>query len=250
MNLKYLTDTELLKELEKCVQHERQFSIKVLHHLKEVDRRRLYSDQGCKSLYDYVTSKLGYSAGAAYRRVQAARMLAEIPEIAEKIQGGLLTLTHITDAASFFRENNIHKKEEKKEILTQVQGLSKRDTSIKLHEFAKKPFVRMIPVALSEATIQKVEAWRGLRPAIHTPDELIGDALDIAITKTERSRHNTSLKRLIYQRDEKKCTICGSTHDLQYDHIQPKALGGNDEIENLRLLCFACNQRARIRAGL
>jgi hypothetical protein len=250
MNLKHLTDTELLKELEKCVQQERHLSIKVLHHLKEVDRRRLYSDQGCKSLYDYVTSKLGYSAGAAYRRVQAARMLAEIPEIEEKIQGGLLTLTHITDAASFFRENQIHRTTEKKEILTQVQGLNKRDTSIKLHEYAKKPFVRMIPVALSEATIQKVETWRGLRPAIHTADQLIGDALDIAITKTERSRHNTGVRKLIYQRDEKKCTICGSTHDLQYDHIQPKALGGGDTVENLRLLCFSCNQRARIRAGL
>lgn len=250
MNLKYLTDTELLKELEKCVQQERQFSIRVLHHLKEVDRRRLYSDQGCKSLFDYVTSKLGYSAGAAYRRVQAARMLAEIPEIEAKIQGGLLNLTHITDAASFFRENKIHRREEKKEILTQVEGLNKRDTSIKLHEYAKKPFVRMIPVALSEATLHKVETWRGLRPAIHTPDELIGDALDIAITRTERTRNAGSLKKLVYQRDEKKCTLCGSTHNLQYDHIQPKALGGSDTVENLRLLCFACNQRARIRAGL
>lgn len=250
MNLKYLTDTELLKELERCVQQERQLSIKVLHHMREVDRRRLYSDQGCKSLFDYATSKLGYSAGAAYRRVQAARMLAEIPEIEEKIQGGLLNLTHITDAASFFRENKIHKKEEKKEILTQVQGLNKRDTSIKLHEYAKKPYIRMIPVALSEATIQKVETWRGLRPAVHTPDELIGDALDIAIIKTERTRNAGILKKQVYQRDEKKCTICGSTHNLQYDHIQPKALGGGDAVENLRLLCFSCNQRARIRAGL
>lgn len=218
--------------------------------MREVDRRRLYSDQGCKSLFDYATSKLGYSAGAAYRRVQAARMLGEIPEIEEKIQEGLLNLTHITDAASFFRENKIHKKEEKKEILTQVQGLNKRETNIKLHEYAKKPYVRMIPVALSEATITKVELWRGLRPAIHTPDELIGDALDIAITKTERSRNAGSLKKQVYQRDEKKCTICGSTHNLQYDHRQPKALGGENVVENLRLLCFACNQRARIRAGL
>jgi len=251
MNLRHLTDIQILKEIKILVQDERRLSVKILHHMREIDRRRLYSDIGYQSLFDYAVKQLGYSASAAYRSIQAARMLNEIPEIEEKINQGQLNLTHISDAAGFFRENNIKDKTYKKEVLGKIETLSKKETSVKLHELAGKVAKRMIPVPLSEETIQKVEKWRGLRPAKQSPDELIFGALEVAITHAEKVRFNDSkMKHLIYQRDEKKCTICGSTHNLQYDHIQPKALGGGDAVENLRLLCFSCNQRARIRAGL
>jgi 5-methylcytosine-specific restriction endonuclease McrA len=35
--------------------------------------------------------------------------------------------------------------------------------------------------------------------------------------------------------------------NLQKDHIKPPPLGGETNEENLRLLCFHCNQRAAIR---
>lgn len=50
------------------------------------------------------------------------------------------------------------------------------------------------------------------------------------------------VRRAVYLRDGGRCVNCGSTFDLQYDHILPVALGGATTAENLQLLCSACNR--------
>lgn len=40
----------------------------------------------------------------------------------------------------------------------------------------------------------------------------------------------------------KKCLICGTGKNLTIDHIKPVSLGGKNNIENLQVLCSACNQ--------
>ncbi|BDG01971.1 HNH endonuclease [Anaeromyxobacter oryzae] len=56
------------------------------------------------------------------------------------------------------------------------------------------------------------------------------------------------VKRAVWVRDGGCCRwalenggVCGSRHRLQYDHIQPKALGGKSTIDNVRLLCARHN---------
>jgi len=39
------------------------------------------------------------------------------------------------------------------------------------------------------------------------------------------------------------CQLCGSTHDLQIDHVFPKSKGGSDHLGNLQVLCASCNVR-------
>jgi hypothetical protein len=50
------------------------------------------------------------------------------------------------------------------------------------------------------------------------------------------------LRRAVFERDGGKCTECGSTFDLQYDHVIPVALGGATTADNLELLCADCNR--------
>ena len=59
----------------------------------------------------------------------------------------------------------------------------------------------------------------------------------------------------VYARDGGRCTFvspggrrCGSTHDLQIDHIVPFARGGDDSPSNLRLLCGRHNRLEAERA--
>lgn len=50
------------------------------------------------------------------------------------------------------------------------------------------------------------------------------------------------LKQYIWTRDEGRCRNCGSTTELQYDHIIPLAMGGSNNAENLQILCGPCNR--------
>ena len=64
------------------------------------------------------------------------------------------------------------------------------------------------------------------------------------------TRHVPAITRdAVFQRDGGRCTFagpggtrCGSTWDLEIDHIRPFALGGGHTLKNLRLLCSAHNR--------
>ncbi|MBS2015202.1 MAG: HNH endonuclease [Deltaproteobacteria bacterium] len=58
------------------------------------------------------------------------------------------------------------------------------------------------------------------------------------------------VRREVFARDEERCTFvasdgtrCGSTELLELDHIVPRARGGSDDAENLRVACRAHNRR-------
>ncbi|WP_374152949.1 HNH endonuclease [Pseudarthrobacter sp. WHRI 8279] len=50
------------------------------------------------------------------------------------------------------------------------------------------------------------------------------------------------VKVYVMRRDAGSCRHCGSTSDLQYDHIIPLAMGGSNNAENLQILCGPCNR--------
>ncbi len=53
----------------------------------------------------------------------------------------------------------------------------------------------------------------------------------------------------VYRRDKGRCVYCGSTENLQLDHIIPFSRGGATTIENLQLLCQRCNLEKSNKIG-
>ena len=75
MNLNSLSNTQLFASFENLVRSERKVTAQVLECIAEIDRRKIYLEKNFTSLFDYLVKDLGYSPGAAMRRIDAARLL-------------------------------------------------------------------------------------------------------------------------------------------------------------------------------
>lgn len=133
MDFHSLSNTDLAICFEKLVRQERKITSLVLTCIAEVDRRRLYLEKGYYSLFDFLVKDFGYSPGAAMRRIDGARLLRELPSVAEKFETGALTLSQAHQIQRASREikksTTFHiSTDEKKELILQIAHLSQRDS--------------------------------------------------------------------------------------------------------------------------
>ncbi len=307
MNLSQLADQSLHHQLKNFVQQERALLTQVLEHLQEVERRRLYSDFKRSSLFDYAVSELGYSEDQAHRRIQAMRLMKELPEIKERLNNGALSLTNAAKAQSLFRkmsQSSTFKPLDKKNKLAVLKTIESKSTREAERELLKLQPHDMLPadrqksvtpthtemrVVLDQNTVAKLEEVRGLlgpKGGDLSHDELLQVMAEATIAKLKEKRFgkrrvqeaakheqtaalqaeaapcaqqvdqpcsknqrylSPSMKHAVWEREQGQCCQCGSRKRLQFDHIQPIGLGGRSSMENLRLLCFSCNQRAGMR---
>ncbi len=276
MNLRHLTDDQLIKDTKLLVKAETQMTLRVLHHLREIERRRLFSDLGYGSLFEYAVKDLGYSEPAALRRINSARSLAISPEVEKKLASGNLSLTNLSMAAQLFKNEEISDKTKQNEILKEIEGKTKRECEKVLMQFIppvdlpKEGVKRVTPeyhsvkMNWSDETFKRFEKLRSLHAHKRLDqDKLCGlifeialkDKVDAKLTTPAERQSGTryvpkSLVRYIRQRDQNQCVKCGGHYKLEIDHIRPYSLGGKTERDNLRLLCQSCNQRQRIKAKL
>ena len=116
--IKQLSNKELLSQTKLLVQKERSIHIQVLRHLAEIDSRKLFFKQGFFSLFDYAVRELGYSEGAAYRRIKAMKLCRDLPETANRLQSGRLSLSAASQLQVFFEKQGKKIKEEEKKALS------------------------------------------------------------------------------------------------------------------------------------
>lgn len=279
MEIKRLTNEDLLKKTALLAQEERKITLEVLLHLKEIERRRLHLDLGFSSLYEYTLKELKYSEGAAYRRVQAMRLLRDMPDVEQKISSGQLSLSTASKIQSSAKDKTVTAK---MELVQQLEGRSAREVDQRLAASSpSRELTRWISAETVELKIQlKKDPFKGLEelkalksntPGCSTFGKVVEELIQLGQEKwnplrrtaspTRRSgaqppslnpRHlSPSLRQEIWRRDQNQCTYtnpqtgqrCSARHYLHIDHILPVALGGRAESQNLRLLCSQHNQR-------
>ncbi len=87
-----LSDDRLLERTKELSGIEHHLEVVVIDHLREIDKRRLYLRRGFSSLFDYAVRELGYSDAAAWRRIKAMRLCADVDGVRERLQNGSMTL--------------------------------------------------------------------------------------------------------------------------------------------------------------
>jgi len=199
----------LLSQIKSFVQTERDLIVKILNHLREIEYRRLYSDLGYSSLFDYAVKELRYSEGQASRRIQAMRLIKDLPEIETKIASGELSLTNAQQAQSLFREMKSADpmrqviKEEKLAILAKIENKSVREAEkelVKLRPATSTPKERerIVTETMSELRIPmsdklkaKLEEFRshlGPKGATMGYADLLEEMADVGVAALKQKR--------------------------------------------------------------
>lgn len=272
MEFKNFSNENLITSTENAIARERDTTLEVLHHFREIEKRRLYAERGFSSLYDMAKKHFGYGEGEAYRRISAMRLLKDVPELEQKIEDGSLSLTIAAKVHTFARKN----KRDAREIARAVDGKSTREAELELLKIVPEAIpqerVRQVTeehtavtVVLDKELKDTLDELKALRshvdPAMNYAD-LIRQLAKLGKEKWGRHQRNAASARMskaeedreVLRRAGEQCEFvdeetgrrCDSNHLLEVDHIVPLAAGGEDTFENKRILCRTHNQLAAI----
>jgi hypothetical protein len=290
MPLKTISNFELRHNTKTLVKKEVLIGIEVLQHLREIDSRKSFAQWGYSNLYSYCTEELKYSRGSAHRRIASMKLLREVPELEPKIESGELNVSPLSQAHTFFNQEErqlgkTYSTEEKKEILSEIEGKSSDQTERLLKEKSpeqKRPEKKRainaketeIRFTADQKLMEKLERLKNLmghKSCAQTYAGLFEELADLALKKLDPMEKPvevppletgsstrtipTKLKRAIWQRDQGQCSYvepesgkrCTSKHALQYEHIIPFGKGGQSSFENLKLLCQNHNRLTAIQ---
>ncbi len=278
MSLKNISDQSLHNNLIALCNREREIVAEIVQHLCEVKRRRLYADYKCDGLFAYCTKILRYSDGEAWTRIKAAQLLEERPTLLSSFESGKLSLTNAAQAKHLL--DQLHFSEEKKnDLIESVMDKSTRVVKAELNAIAVSENLKksqsektrrtatqanktILKMTLEDEEVKNLDF---LKSKLNIKDDKI---LISRLLKNERERldpgakvvvakvgRKISLPRSIspakkhevYKKAGSKCEQCGSVYALNIEHVRPVALGGGNELGNLKLLCRSCNGRSGIK---
>jgi hypothetical protein len=149
--LQSLSDSELLLRLSNIVSRSRRVEAELVAHIAEVDRRRLYIENACSSMFTYCTEVLHLSEPEAYLRIQVGRTARRFPAVLAMLEEGRLHLSGIALLAPHLADENCD------EVLARAAHRSKRQIEELVAELAPKPDVlptiRKLPAAPPESVV-------------------------------------------------------------------------------------------------
>ncbi|HAG90701.1 MAG TPA: hypothetical protein DCL41_02450 [Bdellovibrionales bacterium] len=258
-------------ELLELRKQEKRITSEILNKLQEMENSRQYLEMGYNSLFDYLVRGLGYSEATAYQRQACVRLAKEVPELKQKIDQGSLTLSAVTTAFKHLRKKPV---EEKRKILASMENKSSREVTalfleptptikIKKTEYIDKVHLRL---ELSHEQHEKLEKLKALKSHKHSVESLLLDLIEKELKsyefvqgKPSKSREgkifgapksknprqiSKRLRNDVLKEAHFKCQYpgCESDHFLQIDHIFPVRKGGNQQRQNLQVLCARHNR--------
>jgi len=275
---KKVSDQDLDQTLTALVKREREVLGEILLHIQEVDLRKLYLKLAYGNLFEYLTRHLGYSAGSAQRRIDAARLGREVPTVISDLESGELNLVQVGLLQKSVRQAEQSVSTQlKAEILEKMKHktfMESQSLVARMLEFEIQSAPRIaqqadrsvrMEITLTPEQLQKLEKMRALlshslpngsweQVFEHVADKVIASRLRTREIKEEpkvsgkKVSYSVLRKKMIAQtpgcqyRHLETGKICGSKWQLQIDHIKPRWAGGKDQLGNLQVLCANHNR--------
>ncbi|MEZ4753178.1 MAG: hypothetical protein R3A13_02580 [Bdellovibrionota bacterium] len=131
MNLQNLTDAELLSNAKLLAANERKAMVDLLVYLIEIDKRKLYLEQGYSSMFDYLVRALSFSESNASRRIKAIRALELQPKAEKLLRNGSLTISALCIASVAIKADS--------ESIDRFKGVSARKAEQIAAEYRPAP---------------------------------------------------------------------------------------------------------------
>jgi hypothetical protein len=144
MHLTDLSDHELVSRLSALCLEGRALTARMIVHLIEVEERRLDLRGACTSMFDFCQWRLGMSEGAAFRRINAARLVKRFPSLLARIEKGELHLSTLVLLRPHLTEVNVD------ELAASVAGRTQRQVEELLARLAPRSDV---PSAIVEVVV-------------------------------------------------------------------------------------------------
>jgi hypothetical protein len=142
-NLSILTSHVLLAKTRTLVADEWRATLELIEHLEEISRRKLYAEMGYASLWEFATRELGLSEGAAQRRIQAMRLVRDVPEAKGSLENGKLSLSNAAKVQSFRQtEKKMGRVSDAAQLVAKVELLSQRECEKTLFELSPQALPR------------------------------------------------------------------------------------------------------------
>ena len=175
----------LVLRLKNLIISERKITAEIIEMIKDIDFKRIYLDYGYTSMFSFLTKEMGYTPAAAQRRIDAARLCKEVPELHQNLKAGTINLSQVSILAQAVRQKQKEEpeieipKDLKKEVLekvkqsglVQTQKVIAQELDLQIHAHEKKRYQKdesvRIELTLSKEQFQELERVKELISHTH-----------------------------------------------------------------------------------
>lgn len=163
---------QLNQRMKSLAGQERELLCEIIQTIQEVYRHKVHLELGYTNLFNYLVEEIGYSNGSAYRRIEAARLVTEIPEMLEEIKSGDLKLTQVSLVQQAAREKSKTSSlpvttQDKLEIIKQITQKNREQSQQRVAAFFDLP--------IKEQTKSVVQADESVRIELTIPKDLFDE---------------------------------------------------------------------------
>lgn len=139
MNLKTLSNDQLIRETQRVIKIESSATVAVIRRFREIYERELFLAEGYSSLFQMATELFGYENASAQRRINAMELMISSPIVEAKLESNELSLQAAADVQTFLNlEAKLKRPYSPLQITELVEVCSKKSVAAVRRELAAR----------------------------------------------------------------------------------------------------------------